>query len=103
MIHFKSFTSFYNFIEVLEKDNTQYKITGHSYEDFSGVYSGSEKPVNNKWHVKLLLLSSIGSFYYSEVIRLENTEEITNIKTKLATLPIINNEINYTNGIVSID
>jgi len=102
MIRFKSFSPFYDFVEQMKKDNVQYKLMGHSYEDFTGAYAGFDQPANNKWFVKLLLVSSIGSFYYSEVIKLEDIETITSIKAKLATLPIINNEINYKDGEVSI-
>lgn len=103
MIHFKSFSSFYDFINQLKNDNIDYKITGHSYEDFTGMYSGLDKPANNKWFVKLLLLTEIGTFYYSEVIRLDDEDKISSIKSQLATLKILNNNISYKDGQIFIE
>ena len=102
MIHFKSFDSFYNFIEQLKQDKINYKIIGHSYEDFTGMYT-VEKPANNKWFIKLLLLTPIGSFYYSEMIHLNQVDKIESIKSQLVTLKIINNAISYKDGQVFIE
>jgi hypothetical protein len=86
----------------LKQDKINYKIIGHSYEDFTGVYT-REKPANNKWFIKLLLLTPIGSFYYSEVIHLDETDKISAIKSQLVTLKIIDNAISYREGQVFIE
>ncbi len=101
MVHFTTFSSFYSFIETLKKDSIEFKIIGHSYDYFSGMYS-NKKPDDNKWAIKLVAFSSIGSFYCSESVKLDDQEKIIDIKNKLITLPIAYGEVNYKDGIVSI-
>ena len=103
MIHIKSCKTLVQLVEEFKKDNITFKLIGHSYEGFSGISVGLEKQPNNKWFVKILLLSTIGEFYYYEATNLKDTEKITDIKSKLSKLKISHYPVNYTNGMINIE
>lgn len=102
MIHINSCDTFLQLVNEFEKDNISFKLIGHSYEDYTGMYSGPERPPNNKWFVKILILTSLGQFYYSEIIYLEDTEKVNNVKAELSALKISNYPVNSRNGIIRI-
>lgn len=101
MVHFKSFESFYSFIETLKKDDITFRIIGHSYESFSGLIF-DKVPENNIWNIKLVVFSSIGSFYLYESLNLSDEDKVADIKSKLAKLHVSHGEVNFKDGIVSI-
>lgn len=103
VIHIESCSTLVQIVDDFKRDDITFKLMGRSYEDFSGAYAGFEQPQNNKWFVKILLLSSIGEFYYHEVINLKDTEKITDIKSKLVKLRISYYHVDYTNGIINIE
>ena len=103
MIKFKSLQSFCDTINELKNDDIQFKIIGTSGECHCGGYTGWEKPADNSFYVKLVALSALETFYCSEFTRLTDTEQISQSKLLLESFSIINKDINFKDGIVTVE
>lgn len=98
MVKFKKFNDFYKLLEELKEDNLQFKIYGQSKEYFTGVLSDNNPP--NNYRVTLVAMTSLGTFYCSERLNINDQEQISQVKALLNTLSIAEIDISFKDGTV---
>lgn len=85
-----NFEIFYNLVQRLKEDNIPFVIFGNYDDAYVGLDFANDQKINNKFSVRLILQSSIGSFDFYKFYDLESDKAlIDDMKEKLDTFPVI--------------
>lgn len=95
MIHMNNFEKFCSVLDTFKADNILIKLFGNKHEEFHGAFSGFSTPPNNALHIQVVALTSVGTIYCNQIIKLSN-EELVNAASQLfSSLDISDCEISY--------
>lgn len=103
MIRINDFTKFYSIIDDLQKTNTTVKLFGKKQETFCGMHAGLERPTNNFLNITIVALTSIGTIYCNQNIKLSDNDLIENATKLFSNLNVSECEIslNKDTGVIS--
>lgn len=104
MILINKFEKFRSIINDLSSSNIPVKIYGKYSEVFTGSHAGFQTPPNNTLSIKIVALTSIGTIYYNENIKLSNTDAVQTFKTIINSMNITESDISFNrdSGIVTL-
>lgn len=95
MICINDFQKFLSVIGNLKESNIPVFLYGKSEEKFSGAYAGLGTPPNNTFSLRIAALTSVGTIYCSDSIKLSNSEEVKNAKRLLEELSVFPADVLY--------
>lgn len=93
MIRVDSIDSVLKLVSDLKKDNITVKIIAHDEE----YWYNTPKTID-RWRFRMVILSSIGQFYFLKSFMLTDTKEIENLKSKVKDLDYMNFPLEYCNN-----
>ncbi len=103
MVLIYNLKKFCSIIDDLSSSNISIKIYGNYSEIFIGAHAGFQTPPNNTFSIKFVALTSIGTFYCSENIKLSDIDSIQSAKALINSLSITeaNISLNRETGIIT--
>lgn len=95
MIFMHDFKKFCSTIDELKSSNIQLKLFGQMEEKFSGAYAGFEAPLNNTLSIHIVALTSIGTFYCHEGIKLKDSDAVEIAKKAFESLSVSQTDVSF--------
>lgn len=96
MIEIKTLKTFKTILSDIESYKISYRLYGHKEEVLTGSYAlSNERPKNNKIEIKLVVMSTIGTFYLHEFIKLEDEEPIVEATSFFREHDLIETDISF--------
>lgn len=88
---------------ISKKDAIIVKLFGGKQEVFHGMHAGLTTPPNNSLHIQVVVLTSVGTIYCNQVIKLSDSESVQAVSQLFSTLDISDCKISYSreNGTIS--
>lgn len=99
MVKITNIDTFLTILKRLDSNNSQYQLYGFTKEE-PPTFSFSEKPTI--LNTAIVAMTPIGELFFQEMIQLED-ESIVDFRKKLSTLNFSPADVEFSNGIITIN